>query len=122
MRRCIAALATTAALLTATNGWAHRFPLQPGSEVVVIATAYCQKGRTQSGEHAASDIIAADPRVLPVGSTVRIIDGPQRGTYSVLDTGAAVKGLKIDIFFNDCHRAEAFGKRRMHIRVQRSGR
>ena len=122
MRRRIAAFATTAALLAANNSWAHRFPLRPGSEVAVIATAYCQKGRTQSGEHTASDIIAADPRVLPVGSTVRIIDGPQRGIYTVLDTGAAVKGLKIDIFFNDCNRAEAFGKRRMHIRVLRSGR
>src|SRR5215467_9456481 len=99
MRPWIAAFAATAALLlTASNSSAHRLPLRPGSEVVAIATAYCQKGRTESGEQTASHTIAADPRVRPVGSTIRIIDGPHRGIYTVLDTGAAVKGLKIDIF------------------------
>lgn len=121
MRSWVAALAATAALLFAGNSWAHRFPLQPGSEVGVIATAYCQKGRTESGERPASDIIAADPRVLRVGSKVRIIDGPRRGIYTVLDTGAAIKGLKIDIFINDCGEAARFGRQRMHIRVLRSG-
>jgi 3D (Asp-Asp-Asp) domain-containing protein len=87
----------------------------------VIATAYCQKGRTESGERPASYTIAADPRVLPVGSKVRVIDGPRRGIYTVLDTGAAIKGLKIDIFINDCGEAERFGKQRIHIRVLRSG-
>jgi 3D (Asp-Asp-Asp) domain-containing protein len=87
----------------------------------VIATAYCQKGRTESGEHTANDIIAADPQVLPVGSTVRIIDGPRRGVYTVLDTGGAIKGLKIDIFISDCDQAAAFGRRRIRLRVLSTG-
>src|SRR5215472_4730636 len=107
MRLRIATFATAAVLLTTGDSWAHRFPLRAGSEIRVIATAYCQKGRTESGQHTASDIIAADPQVLPFGSTVRIIDGPRRGVYTVLDTGGAIKGLKIDIFINDCDRAEA---------------
>ena len=120
MRVCVAAFVTAAVLLGAWNSDAHTFPLSRGSEVGVIATAYCHKGRTESGERAAGDIIAADPRVLPVGSTVRILDGPRRGIYTVLDTGAAIKGLKIDILIKDCDRAKTFGKRRLRIRVLRS--
>ena len=119
MRVWVAALATGAVLLDAANSGAHKLPLPPGSEVSVIATAYCHKGRTESGERAAGDIIAADPRVLPVGSTVRILDGPRRGIYTVLDTGAAIKGLKIDILIKDCDRAKTFGKQRLRLRVLR---
>jgi len=121
MRVRIAIFVAAAALLIAENSWAHRFPLRPGSKVRVIATAYCQKGRTQSGTHTGTDTIAADPGVLPIGSTVRILDGPRPGIYTVLDTGAAVKGLKIDIFIKDCDEAETFGRQPVHIRVLRSG-
>jgi 3D (Asp-Asp-Asp) domain-containing protein len=121
MRAWIAAFIAAATLSNAGNSWAHRFPLRAGSEVGVIATAYCQRGRTESGARTGSDIIAADPRVLPLGSTVRILDGPRPGIYTVLDSGAAMKGLKIDIFIKDCGQARTFGKRRMRIRVLRSG-
>jgi 3D (Asp-Asp-Asp) domain-containing protein len=115
------AVFVAAALLVAENSWGHRLPLRPGSRVRVVATAYCQKGRTQSGAHVNTDVIAADPRVLPIGSTVRVLDGPRPGIYTVLDTGAAVKGLKIDIFIKDCGQAETFGRQPVHIRVLRSG-
>lgn len=121
MRARIAACVAAAALLIAGESWAQRFPLRPGSRVGVVATAYCQRGRTQSGTHTGANILAADPRVLPIGSTVRILDGPRRGIYTVLDTGAAVKGLKIDIFIDDCGHAETFGKRLVHLRVLRRG-
>jgi len=120
MRAWTAAFVAAATLLNAEDIWAHRFPLRPGSEVGVLATAYCQKGRTESGARTAANIIAADPRVLPAGSTVRMLDGPRRGIYTVMDTGAAIKGLKIDIFISDCGQAATFGKQRIRIRVLRN--
>src|SRR5258708_3403722 len=50
-----------------------------------VATAYCVKGQTASGLKVRSGIIAADPRVLPIGSIVRVVAGDQSGIYSVLD-------------------------------------
>ena len=96
-------------------------PIRDGATVSVKATAYCQAGKTQSGVMARDGILAADPAVLPVGSVVRVIDGPSSGIYTVMDTGAAVKGRKIDIFIADCERAKRFGSRTVHVRVMRRG-
>jgi 3D (Asp-Asp-Asp) domain-containing protein len=41
----------------------------------VQATAYCQRGTTRSGTPTRIGIVAADPRVLPVGTVLRILDG-----------------------------------------------
>jgi hypothetical protein len=58
------------------------------------ATAYCQSGTTRSGEQTRQGVVAADPRVLPLRTIIRI-DAPDTehdGVYTVLDTGSAVKG------------------------------
>lgn len=85
------------------------------------ATAYCQAGKTASGTRARTGIVAADPAVLPVGTVLRIVDGPSAGIYTVMDTGAAVKGRKIDIFIPDCERAEKFGAQSVRVHVLRHG-
>src|SRR5262249_37186596 len=36
------------------------------------ATAYCQAGTTASGVHTNGGIVAADPKVLPIGTWIRI--------------------------------------------------
>jgi 3D (Asp-Asp-Asp) domain-containing protein len=89
----------------------------------VTATAYCQSGKTASGTHARRGIIAADPRVLPVGSVVRIeaTNRSYSGIYTVMDTGARVKGRKIDIFMPSCAKAREFGRRPVLMRVLRHG-
>jgi 3D (Asp-Asp-Asp) domain-containing protein len=89
----------------------------------VSATAYCHKGKTESGPRARTGIIAADPRVLPVGSVVRIeaSNRSYSGVYTVMDTGAGVKGLKIDIFMPSCAQAKKFGRQPVRIRVLRRG-
>lgn len=91
------------------------------SAMKVTATAYCDGGRTKSGTKARTGIVAADPSVLPVGTVLRILDGPHSGVYTVMDTGAAVKGRRIDIFMPECSRAEAFGERTLRVRVIRRG-
>jgi 3D (Asp-Asp-Asp) domain-containing protein len=87
----------------------------------VKATAYCQGGTTKSGMPARAGIVAADPAVLPVGTVIEILDGPSSGIYTVMDTGAAVKGRRIDIFIADCARAQKFGARSVRVRVLRRG-
>lgn len=93
----------------------------PGRTVRVVATAYCHPGKTQSGTKVRTGIVAADPAVLPVGSVVRIVDGAASGIYTVLDTGAEIKGRKIDIFIPDCGRATKFGEQHLRVRVIRHG-
>ena len=91
------------------------------STMRVKATAYCQTGTTKSGTRARTGIVAADPSVLPVGTVLRIMDGAYSGVYTVMDTGAAVKGRKIDIFMPDCATAERFGERSLRVRILRHG-
>ena len=87
----------------------------------VTATAYCDHGTTQSGTKARPGIVAADPAVLPVGTVLRILDGPTAGVYTVMDTGSAVKGRRIDIFMPSCETAEHFGERTLRVRIIRHG-
>jgi 3D (Asp-Asp-Asp) domain-containing protein len=85
----------------------------------MTASAYCNGGETSSGTQARSGTVAADPRVLPMGTTIRVtgLTSSRPQTFTVADTGAAVKGNEIDIFIRDCARAKAFGRRRVHVRV-----
>ena len=85
----------------------------------VTATAYCHDGRTQSGVRTHTGIVSADPRVLPTGSVVRILDGSEAGTYTVMDTGSAIKGRRIDVYVPNCARAKRFGRRTLHVQVVR---
>ena len=64
-------------------------------------------------------MVAADPRVLPLGTEIRVIGlrshRPQ--VFTVADTGTAVKGNVIDIFIRDCGRAKKFGRRRVQVTI-----
>jgi len=79
------------------------------------ATAYCDSGRTRSGEHTRVGVVAADPRVLPIGTVLRI--PPRRRTYEVLDTGSAIKGRRLDIYMPSCRAAKRFGHQRIRAEI-----
>lgn len=79
------------------------------------ATAYCLQGKTAMGHGVRRGIIAADPRVLKLGSRVTISAGPWSGTYLVSDTGGAIKGKKIDIWVPGCSEARKFGRRTVQV-------
>jgi 3D (Asp-Asp-Asp) domain-containing protein len=81
------------------------------------ATAYCLNGRTASGSGVRRGIIAADPRVLPLGTRVLVSAGAWSGTYTVADTGGAIKGRKIDVWVPSSTEARRFGRRTVHIKV-----
>jgi 3D (Asp-Asp-Asp) domain-containing protein len=98
--------------------------LKPGDTVKVSATAYCLEGETKSGTETRRGIVAADPRVLPLGSVIRV-DGLQRQhnrRYVVEDTGAAITGRDIDIYMPSCKAAKDFGRQEARVRVIRVGK
>jgi len=79
------------------------------------ATAYCFSGRTAMGHGVRRGLIAADPRVLKMGSRVYVNAGQWSGTYLVSDTGGAIKGKRIDIWVPSCGEARRFGRRTVQI-------
>ena len=86
------------------------------------ATAYSLKGPTASGVHTRPGIIAADPRVLPIGTVVHIKAGRYTGTYTVLDTGGRIKGRKVDIYIPSYREARQFGRQRVKVKVIKRAR
>ena len=81
------------------------------------ATAYSLRGRTASGRGVARGIIAADRRVLPLGTRVRLEAGGYSGEYLVADTGGLVRGRKIDIWMPSGAEAMRFGRRTVKLTV-----
>ena len=100
-------------------------PISPrlGAKMDFVATAYCKGHTTASGAPVKAGIAAGDPKILPLGSVIRV-DGvaePYRGIYSVLDTGPEIKGREIDIYIWSCYEALDFGRRRVEVTVLRLG-
>lgn len=81
------------------------------------ATAYCLKGRTAVGGGVRRGIVAADPRVLPLGSRIYVSAGSYSGTYTVTDTGGAIKGRILDIWVPSCSEAMRFGRKSITVSV-----
>lgn len=87
------------------------------------ATAFSRRGITRSGLRAQGGEVAADPRVLPLGTRIRILDaGPYSGVYTVADTGGRIRGRHIDIFIGNPARARKFGRKTVRVLVLRQSR
>lgn len=83
--------------------WAKNRPKDENGNLIVY---------TASGEIARQGVtIAADTNIFPFG-TVLIIDGHE---YVVQDKGGAIKGKRIDIFFDNHEDASNFGVRNANI-------
>ncbi len=85
--------------------------------VTITATAYSLRGRPASGAGVRRGIIAADRRVLPIGTRVRLEAGSYSGEYLVADTGGAVRGRKIDIWMPSTVEAMRFGRRPVKLTI-----
>lgn len=81
------------------------------------ATAYCLQGRTALGHSVRRGIVAADPRVLPLGTRISLNAGSYSGSYLVADTGGSVRGRKLDIWVPSCSEARRFGRRSVKVSV-----
>jgi 3D (Asp-Asp-Asp) domain-containing protein len=82
-----------------------------------VATAYSLRGRTASGMMVSRGLIAADPRVLPLGSRVKLEVPGYHGEYLVADTGGMIKGKRIDIWIPSSREAMRFGRRTVKLTV-----
>ena len=84
-------------------------------------TAYCScsrccgkwaSGKTASGKKAeANHTIATDPKVIPLGTEVVI----NKKVYVAEDTGGAIKGNRIDVFFDSHSDALDFGRQKAKV-------
>ena len=92
-------------------------PLPISEPVSYVATAYSLRGKTASGRYVSPGIIAADPRILPLGSRVRLEAGRWSGEYVVADTGGRIKGRKIDIWTPTSREALRFGRRIVKLTI-----
>jgi len=81
------------------------------------ATAYCLKGRTALGHGVRRGLIAADPRLLRLGTRINLGAGAYSGQYLVSDTGGGIRGRRIDIWVPSCGEARRFGRRTVQIGV-----
>jgi 3D (Asp-Asp-Asp) domain-containing protein len=85
------------------------------------ATAYALRGWTASGTYVRRGVIAADPRVIPLGSVVQINAGKYSGVYSVRDTGRLIKGNIVDLWVPSYNEAVQFGRRKVTVQILRWG-
>jgi 3D (Asp-Asp-Asp) domain-containing protein len=94
----------------------------PPRLIAFEATAYSIRGRTASGTHTRPGIVAADPKILPLGSRIRVHGAePYSGVYEVADTGRTIDGHEIDIYIPSKRAAKRFGRRRVKVEVLRYG-
>jgi 3D (Asp-Asp-Asp) domain-containing protein len=87
--------------------------------LTVSATAYtadCEgcSGVTATGIDLNEKVIAVDPKVIPLGSTV-YVEG--YGKAIAGDTGGAIKGKKIDLFMSSEKQALKWGRQQVEVKI-----
>jgi cystine transport system substrate-binding protein len=94
-------------------------PIQPasgsGKQLTVVATAYSLHGGTASGLPTGPGVVAVDPTVIPLGTRMEI---PGYGPGIAADTGTAIKGLRIDLWFPTLKQTYAWGRRTVTITLR----
>lgn len=77
-------------------------------------------GKTASGTYARPGTVAVDPKVIPLGTKLYVesMDStPDYGFANAEDTGGAIKGNRIDLFFNSNRDAMNFGRRSVKVYI-----
>ncbi len=101
----------------ATPG-APSIPAGPASagvrSLTVVATAYALPGRTASGRPVGWGVVAVDPSVIPLGSRLAV---PGYGMGVAADTGGAIQGARIDVWFPTVAQALGWGSRTVTVTV-----
>jgi 3D (Asp-Asp-Asp) domain-containing protein len=80
--------------------------------LTVTSTGYSMPGRTATGLPVGPGVVAVDPAVIPLGTRLSI---PGYGEGVAADTGGAVQGLTIDLWFATLAEALAWGRRTVTI-------
>jgi peptidoglycan DL-endopeptidase CwlO len=85
-----------------------------GEQMVVDVVAYCGGVGTASGLPLGWGTVAVDTRIFPFGTKMYI---PGYGDGVAADTGSAIIGTIIDIWFPTCTQARAWGRKTLTITV-----
>ena len=80
--------------------------------LTVTATGYSLHGRTATGAPVGWGVVAVDPGVIPLGTRMTI---PGYGEGFAADTGSAIQGNTIDLWFPTLAEANAWGRRTVTI-------
>ena len=99
----------------AARDWAvgRTLRVRRGEPVPVQLTAYCLQGTTRRDNLVREGIVAADPRLFPLGGYVEVYVGRKyHGRFLVDDTGGKIREAILDIWTPSCHEARLFGRRR----------
>jgi 3D (Asp-Asp-Asp) domain-containing protein len=83
-----------------------------GTEMTVSATGYALSGRTATGLPVGWGIAAVDPSVIPLGTHFYV---PGYGEAVAADTGSAIYGSTVDLWFPTETEADAWGRRTVTI-------
>jgi 3D (Asp-Asp-Asp) domain-containing protein len=109
--------------------WFNGRPVRPVKTISMVVTAYSPDARscgdsadgiTASLHHISTNagkLVAADPRVLPMGSMISVPGYDANRIVPVLDIGGAIKGNRLDVLFPTHEQARQFGKRRIQVTV-----
>lgn len=97
---------------------APSLPAGPASagvrSLTVLATGYALPGRTATGRRVGWGVVAVDPSVIPLGSRLAI---PGYGMGVAADTGGAIAGARIDLWFPTVAQAHSWGSRTVTITI-----
>jgi 3D (Asp-Asp-Asp) domain-containing protein len=87
---------------------------QPGGRSLghCHVTCYALRGTTSTGRPVGMDVVAVDPRVIPYGTRIHI-EGV--GWRIAADTGAKIKGKRLDIWMPSSQTCIEFGLRRLAV-------
>lgn len=83
-----------------------------GQQLTVTATGYSLMGHTATGMPVGWGVVAVDPSVIPLGTRMSI---PGYGEGVAADTGGALHGATIDLWFPTLAQARAWGRRTVTV-------
>ncbi|HVJ50727.1 ubiquitin-like domain-containing protein [Desulfitobacterium sp.] len=83
--------------------------------ILVRASAYSSGSVTATGDDVHYGIVAVDPRVIPLGSSL-YVEGYGDGV--ALDTGGAIKGNRLDLYMNSEEAANSWGVRSVVVYIK----
>ena len=83
-----------------------------GRTIMVVATGYSMPGTTSTGLSVGWGVAAVDPSVIPLGTHMTV---PGYGEAVAADTGGAVVGSTVDLWFPTRAQANAWGRQAVTI-------
>jgi cystine transport system substrate-binding protein len=88
-------------------------PVVAGARTLTVtSTGYSLPGHTSTGLPVGPGVVAVDPSIIPLGTRMTI---PGYGEGVAADTGSAVQGYTIDLWFPTLSNALAWGRRTVTI-------